>query len=410
MKILFLTNLLPYPLDNGGKIKTYTTLNALYKAGYDIDLVCFTEDIKINDIYLNIVAKLCNSISISYLKLTSSEHKCYMIKKAIESIFSKYSFGVYKYKSKKMIKILNNIDKNKKYDCVYFDHLQMCIYMPEIKKIFPNARYILDEHNCERLIVHRNRQTSKNLVKKSFLLLEEIKIALFEKNIIKKMDLTILLSKADYNNLYKNIGEFNYEIIPVGVNDKGVKKHNINGTKLNILFIGTLTWEPNNTGLIWFLDNVIPLLEENKIEYNLYIVGKNPSEYVVKKSKMYRNIFITGYVKSVDEYYDKCDCMIVPLFSGSGQRVKLIEAFSKGMPSISTSIGAEGLFYKENEDILIANTSKDFFDKILSLKNEKLRNKLSENSRKIFEKYYSMEVISKKISKVVGAILLRSLF
>ena len=113
--------------------------------------------------------------------------------------------------------------------------------------------------------------------------------------------------------------------------------------------------------------------------------------------KYKEKITITGYVDSIDEYYDKCDCTIVPLFIGSGQRVKLIEAFSKGMPAISTTIGAEGLEYTDGKSILIADNSEKFADKSVSMKNVEFRDSIGERCRKVYEQFYSQKVISKLI-------------
>ena len=103
MKILFLTNLLPYPLDNGGKIKSYTTLNALAGAGYEVDVLCFKEKKASMNSEEAELRKICNSVNQIYLPLTTAEHLKYMIGIAAKSLFSRYPFSIYKYQSKKMI-------------------------------------------------------------------------------------------------------------------------------------------------------------------------------------------------------------------------------------------------------------------------------------------------------------------
>lgn len=90
MKILFLTNLLPLPLDNGGKIKTYTTLCGLHQGGHQIDLLCFTEEKKVDKDIIYELGKICSSINTIYLKLTSSTNKVYMFMILLKSLLSKY--------------------------------------------------------------------------------------------------------------------------------------------------------------------------------------------------------------------------------------------------------------------------------------------------------------------------------
>lgn len=402
MKILFLTNLLPYPLDNGGKIKTYTTLKSLSEAGHDIDLYCFKE--VENSIIKNEseVLKLCHKVKQVYLPLTTADHKKYMIGVAIKSIFSTLPFSIYKYQSKELIRDLSE-EKCIEYDVVYFDHLPMCWYLKNAQTFWPGAKMILDEHNCEATISSRKAKETSNFAKKVFLKLESFKLEKFESKAIGSVDKTIVLSKEDYISLKKMCRRpFNYSIIPIGVPDHGIKVDKQHDC-LNILFIGTLTWEPNNAGLIWFLKKVMPLLVSKIIDFHLYIVGKNPSKEVCELSEQYKkNVTVTGYVDSVDYYYDICDCTIVPLFVGSGQRVKLIEAFSKGIPAISTTIGAEGLHYEKNESILIADSANEFCDAFIKIRDDFLRRKIGKNSRKIYEEYYSFESVSEKIVNAIG--------
>lgn len=402
MNILFITNLLPYPLDNGGKIKTYTTLKALNNAGHRVDLVCFKESMDSFIAEEKELLAICHSVHQVYQKLTSASHKKYMIKLALRSLLSKYPLSTYKFISKEMIEFLKS-RKMTNYDLLYFDHLPLYVYKDVCKKIWPNAKVLLDEHNCEATIMKRNAETANNPIKKAFMSYEARKVERFEISSLLSADTSIILSKEDYKTLRSATGrDFSYTIIPIGVIDKGIKNQRDDSDGfLNILFVGTLTWEPNNQGLIWFLDNVIPILDHDGIRYRLYIVGKNPSTDIIERTKGNSSITVTGYVDSVDVYYDLCDCTIVPLFIGSGQRVKLIEAFSKGMPAISTSIGAEGLEYIDGETIIIADDKDDFKIAIKTLTDKQRQKDIGEKAREIYDKNYSPEAIEELLCQAV---------
>ncbi len=401
MNILFLTNLLPYPLDNGGKIKSYTTLQALKNDGHHIDLASFKETM--NDMleYESEILKVCRNVRQIYQRLTTAENKSYMMRLLFKSLILPLSFNTYKYQSKEMLKYLTGLREKYTYDCVYFDHLPMCVYLRAAKKLWPKAKFILDEHNCEALIMKRNAENTGSFVKKALLSLEAKKLTVFERTALQSVDRTIVLSSADYTALKELAGrDFPHMIIPIGVQDRGIRKER-NNTELHILFIGTLTWEPNNQGLIWFLKEVVPLLKESAFDYKLYIVGKNPSDEVKNLTSDHPNMIVTGYVEAVDEYYDTCDCTIVPLFIGSGQRVKLIEAFSKGMPAVSTTIGAEGLHYEKGEDILIADTAEDFCKAIIKMRDPVIRDKIKLKSRRIYEKFYSPGAVTNMLVEAI---------
>lgn len=400
MQILFLTNLLPYPLDSGGKIKTYSTLKALKRNHY-VDLLCFREN---QDDMMNKeqeMVSVCNSYYEVYQRITTVGNEKYMAIMAIRSLLSTLPLSSLKYKSEEMKGLIEE-RRNINYDLIYYDHLPMFVYYPLCKRLWPTARHILDEHNCEALLMRRNAKTISNPLKKAFMIFESKKIMRFEKASLLLSDDNVVLSKEDYIALKEIVGgDFNCKIVPISIIDKGPKKNKNHGDVLNILFVGTLTWAPNNQGLLWFLNNVIPIIESDKIEYHLYIVGKSPSREVIEKSKGNANITFTGYVDSVDVYYDLCDCSVIPLFIGSGQRVKLIEAFSKGMPAIATSIGAEGLKYENGRSIIIADSKEEFAKAIKLLTKKETRLEIGKNARQIFDEYYSTSVVEKRIIDIV---------
>ncbi len=396
MKILFLANLVPYPADNGGKIKTLTDLKIL-SSRHNIDLLCFYEHEDIEK-SKNFLVNYCENIDFVPIRVTTRENMILMLIKAGFSLFSPLPLCISKYKSSKMKKLIEKKLYSNKYDAVYLNILAMFAYSKLIKKIQPNAKIILAEQNCEALIYKRFLEKKNSFLKNLFLKIEYSKLKRFEKKSLINADKVILLSDADKNALEEmNNVKFNSKIVPIGTENYSFVER-IKKDRLSILFVGTLTWEPNNDGLIWFLDNVIPNI---KISFEMYIVGKNPSEMVKNLSSKYKNIHVLGYVESVDMYFDKADCMVVPLFVGSGQRVKIIESFGRGLPVISTSIGAEGLGYTNGKDILIANNKEEFVDAISSLTSIEWCKSISQNARELFLSQFEMNSVSKKLLSVV---------
>lgn len=406
MKVLFLTNLLPYPLDNGGKIKTYSTLEALYHGGYDVDLLCFYEEKILKTEWIKNVEKYCRNVDCIQTKLTTHGNMAYMLKQAFLSIFSSLSFGLYKYKNKKMFQMIQKKFKENDYDIVYYDHLQLCVYHKYIENLNGKSKYILDEHNCEYMIMQRHYENAENILKKMFLKLEYKKLQKFEAKMLQCVDKVVVLSKEDKEQLDKiTQHKFNYDIIPIGVAEHKQKDiHTKNAERLRLLFLGTMTWEPNRSGLLWFMQNVIPELEKQNFQYSLDIVGKNPSDEIVQLADKNEHINVAGYVESTEEYFEKCDVMIVPLFVGSGQRVKIIESFSRGFPVISTTVGAEGLQYIDGESILIADDETQFVKAINKMREEECYKEIAQQSRKIYENIYSCSSIQKKILESINSI------
>lgn len=398
MNILYLANLIPYPLDGGGKIFTFSTIQALSKDN-NVDLLCFYEheDVKKG---INELKKYCSTVEILPIKVTTRENIPLMMVKAVKSIFSIMPLGISKYITSGMKSLIKDKMTQKKYDCVFCNILAMYGYCDYVKSIDSDIKVILYEQNCEATIYKRYFDQTNNLLKKAFLKIETKKLNVFEQRAVKEVDKLIVLSEADRKEL--GVAEDKCNIIPIGVNPIKYSKlyRPENKNKLKMLFVGTMTWAPNNEGIIWFLKNVMPLCNDST-KYELYIVGKNPSDEVRKLSNVYNNVNLLGYVESLDALYDECDVLVVPLFIGSGQRVKIIEAFARGYVTISTTIGAEGLKYEDGKSILIANNAVQFKEQIDRCFNQELAKTIGKGGKSVFDNEYSVEVITKKLNTVI---------
>lgn len=399
MKVLFITNLVPYPLDNGGKIKTYNMLKMI-SVDNEIDLCCFHEN-NMNNNCINELKKICKNVYSFEKKITTSTNHKYMIKLAIKSIFSFYPLTVLKFEDSRMKKLINDLRKKNNYDVIYIDHLQLSIYL---KEGFRELK-ILDEHNCESMIMKRTFLEEKNILKKIFLGLEYKKLNRFESKQLNKVDKIIVLSKEDRDTLLKisDTKKNKYSIIPIPIECNFYKKSNFieDKNKVRIMFLGTLSWNPNREAILWFLKNVMPELDNR---YELYIVGKDPSKDVLDLSNKFKNVKITGYVNDVNEYIELCDIMIVPIFIGSGLRVKILEALGKGIPVISTNIGAEGIAVNNNKEIIFANNKDEFIKGLIKLEDDNYYLSIKKNGRSLYEKEYSFDAISSKVRYILNKI------
>lgn len=396
MNILFLTNLIPYPLDNGGKIKTFNMLKMLSSMN-NIDLFSFYEEEKDKE-NIKPLEDLCNNIAVVKKPLTTSKNMSYMKKMAIKTIFTPLPMVAYKFKDEEMYTLLEESIKKNKYDLVYIDHLQLAVYESLFQKY--NLTFYLDQHNCESQIIKRQVDKEQNFAKKVFLSYEYFKLKKFEETMLKKAEKVVVLSQEDKEVMTKNVNvnmdKFVVIPIPVESNYKKDIKCNIK-EEIKLIFLGTLSWYPNSQGLEWFLDKVIPLLEEKGVKYSFYIVGKDPGKEIISKCANNSKIVVTGYVDDINEYIEKCDVMVVPIFIGSGMRVKILEALAKAIPVISTEVGAEGIEVKNEESILISNNEQEFCENILKLKNEQLYKLLQQNGLRLFQEKYSYQAIENLI-------------
>jgi glycosyltransferase involved in cell wall biosynthesis len=152
----------------------------------------------------------------------------------------------------------------------------------------------------------------------------------------------------------------------------------------SVFHIGALDWAPNQEGLYWFIENIWRAISSKYPDLKFYIAGRNAPEKI--KNIKERNVEFLGEVEDAHEFMNSKAVMVVPLLSGSGMRIKIIEGMALGKAIVSTSIGAEGIHCEHGNDLLIADQPDDFISELESLLNN-------------FDKF---ESLSKKASQFVG--------
>ncbi|MFT4615106.1 MAG: GT2 family glycosyltransferase [Bacteroidia bacterium] len=168
-----------------------------------------------------------------------------------------------------------------------------------------------------------------------------------------------------------------------------------------LMFIGGFVHPPNEEGILWFVDNVLPLVREKIRNVHLTIVGSNPTERL--KAITNKHITVTGYVEDVSDHFSNSRISISPLLYGAGVKGKIGQSFSFGLPVVTTSIGAEGMNLTDGVNALIADNEVDFANQVIKLYNDKsLWQTLSTNSRKVIEKQFSRATIRAALEQVLG--------
>jgi glycosyltransferase involved in cell wall biosynthesis len=183
--------------------------------------------------------------------------------------------------------------------------------------------------------------------------------------------------------LVEGTGGGDWLTIPICVDTTENQAIDPDRMSVNILHLGTMFWPPNVEGIVWFSHEILPLVVEKIRSASLTIIGKNPPEEVLRLENRETNVSITGYIRNPRPYLEKAAVFIVPLLSGGGMRVKILDAWRWGLPIVSTRIGAEGISYQEGENILIADSAHDFAESILRVMTDaELAERLRHNGRR----------------------------
>ncbi|TMG60851.1 MAG: glycosyltransferase [Chloroflexi bacterium] len=172
-----------------------------------------------------------------------------------------------------------------------------------------------------------------------------------------------------------------------------------------ILFFGTIAHYPNTDGLIFFLDNVLPLIKRVRPEVRLLVVGPAPPPEILRRAAP--DVIVTGEVPDVRPYLERAKVVVVPLRIGGGTRLKIVEALAMAKPVVSTSLGAEGLDVSDGEDILIADNAPAFADRVAGvLADNALATRLGSAGRRLVERSYDWNASARKLEALYHSTLL----
>jgi polysaccharide biosynthesis protein PslH len=352
-KILFLTPQLPYPPISGGTIKTYKMLEFL--AGkYEITLACLLkndDEKKLKEYQLHSGIK--NIIS---EPLQVERNAMNLIRSNVKLI----PLNLLRNQSAAFREKLRNVWEQ--HDIILVDHYVMYQYVPSTIK----AKVILHQHNCEYLIWQRYAAIEKNILKKAALLNQSWHIKRYEKKICRQADI-ILAAPNDTDELVA-IGADRSRFYPTyHLGDDSLLSQpdlHFPDSEKSILYVGTLSWEANINGLIWFFTHTWQDISKKDPELKFYIVGKNPDARLLEFAQKDPRIIFTGFIADLEPFFRRSRVFVSPLLFGSGIKVKVISSMYRGIPCVTTSVGAEGLNLTDGKEIFIRNDEKSFGEAI----------------------------------------------
>lgn len=288
-----------------------------------------------------------------------------------------------------------------KYDAILLDHYEGFQYIPQDFK----GKIFFHAHNATYLMWERYAVSGSNFAVRLVAKMEAERVKKYEKNVCRKADLIFAapndidmlavtgVEKKKFRETY-HLGDDSQLAFPSIEFKKTEKK---------ILYVGTLNWEANIDGLLWFIQEVWPKVLQRDSEIKLDIVGGNPDERIVQACQLQNNIRLLGFVDDLEQCFVDSRVFIAPLRFGSGIKVKVLNSMCRGLPIVTTSVGAEGIAVKNMVHMVIADTVEGYFDGIIQLMNDvALWNKIEENSRKIvIEKYTWKKVLGAMNEEII---------
>lgn len=399
MKILQLCHKLPYPPVDGGCIAINNITQGLLSSGHQVKVVAVTTPKHKTEI---------SSLPADYLKNTGLEtvfiDTTPRVFPALKAFIQRKSYHVSRFVSKEMTKKLIQVLQKENFDIVQLESIFMAPYIATIRK-YSKAKIVLRTHNIEHLIWERMVQHT-NVPLKRLMLKQMIKhLKRYELSVFDKVDGFMAITELDYQYFHEMFPSTKGVVIPFGVNVDNYEPEEdyIPSDEPELFHIGSMNWLPNVEGVEWFLEEVWPKILEKFPELTFTIAGHNIPDSM--KENHWPNVKVEEDVPDVNEFMLSKDIMMVPLLSGSGMRVKIIEAMALEKTVISTSVGAEGIEATDGVHLFIANTPEEFVVALEKcIKSPDVCKIVGENARDFIQLHHDIDVQTEQITKFYSSL------
>ena len=406
MKILFLTQIVPFPPDAGPKVKTWHVLRALNEQGHSVTLISFVRPEEKQ--HVSILNELCDAVYTVPIHRSRLADIGYML----QSYLTGRPFLVERDDLHSMQELVNKLVQQAEFDFIHADQLTMVQFAVRGAAASPGKRprIIMDAHNAVWTIVERMEENARWFLK-PVLGIEARRIKHYEGELLRTVDHVLAVTDLDRACLEEAMQSLKAKrdgyaapitVVPIAVDTRQLQPVQRKPGSKNIVTLGTLHYPPNADGIRWFLNQVFPLIIQAVPDAKLTIIGKNPpQDFLDLAAHDPEVIKVTGYVPELTPYLEESALMVVPVRAGGGMRVRILEALAYGMPVVTTTIGLEGIDATPEKDVLVADTPTDFANRVIELLgNVSLQEKLSANGRQVAETKYDWQVVLSAMRQV----------
>lgn len=382
MKILWVKAGGLVPPDTGGKIRSYNILRELARQ-HSVTFFSFYQSHNgdqhpsLKDLFDRVV---CVPLSLPKPK-SPAELSDYILR-----LFALEPYGISKYCRRKVRDRLQVLLNEERFDVILCDFMAAAGVVPWN---CPTPK-ILFTHNVEATIWQRHYEVASNPLWKAISWWEWRRMDAAERRYVRLADHVLTVSEADEKAFAAFVERDKLTVVPTGVDVEYFHVTPVQEAADSLVFIGSMDWLPNQDAILYFANDILPLIKEQYPGVSLQVVGRSPSAKLRALTETEHSIRLTGWVEDVRPLVAQGSVCIVPLRIGGGTRLKIFEAMAMGKAVVSTSVGAEGLPVQAGENILLADTPRDFANSVIALlRDANERRRLGAAARTLVQEKYS---------------------
>jgi len=377
MRVLQFAPRVCWPLDTGAKLRNYHLARVLAQRA-DVSLLAFDDHLRLSTELISAFEKMYKQV------VAIPRDSAYTSTKIVRGLLGKTPLPVLNYTTSPMKRALDHLLSQEDFDIIQVESIHLMSYLPiaqkaRIREARKRPLVVCDWHNVESELMQRYSEREPGRLRRAYAGRTARLMNEFEKRALREFDAHIVVSQRDAARLRELNPDARIFVIENGVDTSFYSDLETKTESLahRIVFVASMDYHANIDGAIKFAREVWPRLRERQPELVFTIVGKDPAPEVRRLAQL-PGIEVTGTVDDVRPFYREALAAVVPLNVGGGSRLKILEAMAAGVPVVSTTLGAEGLEVRHDENILIADTNEELVEAITSvIENEAQRHHLT---------------------------------
>jgi len=405
MKVLFLSQIVPYPPHGGVLQRGYHLLRELGQCA-SVHLLAFVHP----DVLPTAAAveesrqalgAFCTDVE--YFRLWPKTSKAHRLLALASSAVSSEPFSAIAHRSRAFGRRVTELLGTMRFDIVHADTIALCQFVND-----DPVPAVLTHHNIESALMSRRASVEPRKLAAAFLRREAAKLAAYEALVAPRYVVNVVVSRQDELTLLQNAGGLRTALVPNGVDVTYFSPGSVLEEPA-LVYTGGMNMFANRDAVMHFLDEVWPLVSAASPNVTFYAVGQDPPAELLQRARRDARIVVTGYVDDIRPFVRKSSVYVVPLRVGGGTRLKVLDAMAMGKALVSTSVGCEGIEVTPGKHLIVADTAPAFARSVLELlASPDRRLALGTAGRALVESRYSWRIVADSLVEAYQrAILLK---
>ncbi len=396
-RILFVAQILPYPLDSGATVRAYYMLRHLAER-YRVTLCALARKTDRADAVEHLKS-FCESVYLAPIRRSLLQD---VLALAV-SLASQIPVLIARERSAEFHRVIRRVVAATRPDAIHVDQIKAAPHVEDLRAV-PR---LIDMHNVYDEMLEGLARLAQSPLRRRLLQREARLMRRYETRICTEFDEVLAVTGANAGRLQAMTARKTpVTCIPICVDPSAVSVVPARPDACELLLLGPLAYPPNADAALWMIREIFPLIHRERPEVRIQIVGARPDYRLQRAASVEPAVSLTGYAEDLSPFWPRTAALAVPLRAGSGMRVKILDAMARGVPVISTRLGAEGIHARNGDEILLADHPAGFARAVIRLIGDfDLRQSLAQSARRLVEQQYDWRVRYREADAVYARLL-----